>query len=86
MPAASAFSATYLDAPSASLVSKNPNVRFWIAGAVYDLTRLLNDGMSAANAQAQIAGKRRHQKFLWAGASVLGASTIVTDFQAITTP
>lgn len=88
MPAASAFAATYLDPAAGTLVSKNPApfLRFQVANAVADLVRLLNDGLSAANAQAEITRKRRHQQNLWKAAALLGAATIVTDFQAITTP
>jgi hypothetical protein len=88
MPAASAFTATYLDPTAGTLVSKNPSpwLRFTVANAVFDLVRLLNDGNSAANAQAEITRKVRHMRTLYKAAGLLGASTIITDFQAITTP
>jgi hypothetical protein len=86
VPAASAFAATYLDPTAGTLVGKQPNVRFRVANAVYDLTKLLNEGTSAANAQASVLLKRRHTKSLYDAASLLDANTIITDFRAITTP
>ena len=84
MPAATAFSATYLDAPAGTLY---PNTqRYRVAGAVEDLTLMLQRGESAASAQAEVGRKRRHMQGLWRAAAILNAPTIVTDFQAITTP
>lgn len=84
MPAASAFSATYLDAPAGTLYPSTQ--RYRVAGAVADLTALLTTGLSAANAQAQVAAKRRHMDQLYKAARILNSATIITDFQAITTP
>jgi hypothetical protein len=87
MPAASAFATTYLDPAAGTLVNKNPRpfLRFQVANAVYDLVRFLNEGATAVNAQAEVSRKQRHMKALYRASYVLGAATIITDFQAITT-
>ena len=88
-PSAATFNSTYLDPPSGSLyapTARGGTIRFRVANAVYVLLRLINEGNSAATAQAQIAARKRHMDNLWRAAGVLNANTIITDFQSITGP
>lgn len=83
MPAASAYATTYLQ-PGGPLPIGH---RQKVAGPLYALVDQLNRGATAPNAQAAVNTKRT-TKVLHAAmaASSPYQATLVSDFQAITTP